>query len=236
MANWASAKQLFPWWDAVQRTPSAFLSTQKHIKDVSCFEHESEVKQIIWATRNLSWLGWTDWLSVGGLGAARRWAGRCPHANVGALGGDTRFSSNWRKSLFKGGWRMKPEWHRLLWKGGWGQETAVRGTSALRVGAIHQKTWTAQTQANQDATPLIAILIRCQSPRVLSSLQKDLSESWPLSSLRDKSQLRILFYDKDCCYPKAELFRPIWDIVSGPGALTVPAFPIGRWARGIHRQ
>lgn len=142
----------------------------------------------------------------------------------------------------RGRW-MKPEWHQLLSKGGWRQETAVCVTSALQLGAVNQKTWKAQTQANQDATPLGR-----QSPRqvwdqvvwcrVLSSLQKDLSESWPLSSLRDKLQLRILFffYDKDCCYPKAGLFRPIGDSASGPGALMVPGFLIGSWARGIHRQ
>lgn len=97
------------------------------------------------------------------------------------------------------GRRMKPEWHQLLSKGGWGQETAVCVTSALQLRAVNQKTRKAQTQANQDATPLGRQSLRqvwdqvvwC---RVLSSLQKDLSESWPLSSLRDKPQLRILFF------------------------------------------
>lgn len=48
-------------------------------------------------------------------------------------------------------------------EGGQEQETAARVT-ALQVEAINQKAWKAQIQGNQDPTPLIPILIECQSP------------------------------------------------------------------------
>ena len=163
MANGGSAKTAF---SVVRDSAIDAIGIPQHHRNISkkfvmLWAWKRSKTQIIWETRKLIRDGIhrlpVSWQTPG-------------HGALGRTAPACKCRPQRQQQVFlqledvaiQGGWWMKPELHQPQWKGGQEQETAARVT-ALQAEAINQKAWKAQIQGNQEPTPLIPILIECQS-------------------------------------------------------------------------